>query len=182
MNLYFDEDSEFEIPSIQEILLLRQNKITYKWFCNTILPEVVGNREFFSVCNYEKLSKITTTSDEAFAIICFENYFESIMFDVKEKTNFHTANINETDDITKRPVSLYTKAGATPHERMKNGAFQFSGWTYKGIERFNNIYDRVKIDREVNKEFDDYFLNFRVNEMMKSNKKPLRNDEKMNES
>ena len=50
----------------------------YRWFCQNILCEVIGNRQFTKICKYEPISKFITVSDEAFALVCLKNYYEVI--------------------------------------------------------------------------------------------------------
>ena len=73
--------------------------------------EVIGNRRFTKICEYEPITKFITISDEAFTLVCLKNYYEVIKNKVLQSLkddNNQTQNESEKDDIP----ALCTKAGA----------------------------------------------------------------------
>ena len=131
----------------------------YRWFCENILWEVVGNRQFTKICEYEPITKFITISDEAFALVCFKNYYEAIKDKVLQSlkdNNSQTQNELEKDDIP----TLYTKAGAVSKKKSSTACYKYSGWTYEGIEEYNKLFDQVKLDRKNYMDFDNYFMGY----------------------
>lgn len=153
--------------SVNDIFMLRLNQPGYIWFCNTILPEIlsIDIREFFNVSQKKKFTTIVTVSDEAFALLCFKNYFNCLKYKVEmvEKQTIESSNGNDmprentlTNNTIVKP--LYTRAGATAHQRVQSGWFKYSGWSEEGIEEFNNLFDSVTDDRKKYPNFDEIFL------------------------
>ena len=129
----------------------------YRWFCENILCEVIGNRRFTKICEYEPITKFITVSDEAFTLLCLKNYYKVIKDKVLqslEDDNNQTQNESEKDDIP----ALYTKAGAVSKKKSLTACYKYSGWTYEGIEEYNKLFDQVKLDRKNYIGFDNYFM------------------------
>ena len=125
--LSYSNENNFEFPTLDEIFILRKNRGVYKWFCDTILPEVIGSREFAKLCEFEPLSNFITISDEAFVLVCMENYYEKLQNKVQKEFVSDESNLEEI--IVPNPTPLYTKPGASPHKRSFKGSFKYSGWT-----------------------------------------------------
>ena len=91
-------------------MLMRKNEKIYIWFCETFISEVLGmgSRRFLKESQYKKLSDLVTVSDEAFALICFKNYYNSIYNEIKNK---ETAEPN-CSNINNEVKPLYTQKGA----------------------------------------------------------------------
>ena len=152
------------MPSVDQILFLRKNRTIYRWFCNNILPEVIGSHEFHKLMRYELLSKFITVSDEAFALLCFKNYYSVIYYKLLQKEG--TDN-EDAEEFSKKKEPLYTKQGATQKSRELSGCFKYSGWTMEGMMEYNNFMDEIKKDRLENGEFDNYLLTYNMQKMNK---------------
>ena len=182
----YTETIDFEIPTIEEIFLLRRNRGVYKWVCNNILPEVIGYREFVKLCNYEPLHKFITISDEAFILLCIKNYYNTIkykvqteMFNINNKTQNNNSN-NQLllEEKNKGTPPLYTKAGATTKASAPSTCFKYSGWTVEGIIEYNKLQDAVEEDCNKYSDFDTYFMKFKQDETKRNhgNNKKSNND------
>ena len=58
-----------------EGMLLRQNQEKYYEFCRDLVPDVVGRNRFKAsrVIRDKPFMEVVTRSDEAFALLCFDN-------------------------------------------------------------------------------------------------------------
>ena len=157
--LSLNNESDFNMPTLDEIFFLRKNYSMYRWFCNNILPEVIGFTEFKKLANYEHLSKFITVSDEAFVLLCFKNYYFPVHYEALKKMKDEDEIV---DEIKKKNVPLYTRSGAYGNSQGMNSCFKYSGWTVEGMTEYNNLMDIVKTDRLENNAFDKNLLNYNL--------------------
>ena len=157
--LSLDNENEFDMPSVDQIFFLRKNRTIYRWFCNNILSEVIGNVEFQKLMKYELLSKFVTVSDEAFALLCFKNYYAFVHYNVLQKEGMDDEDVEK---LNKKVAPLYTKQGATRKSRKSKGCFKYSGWTMEGMMEYNELMDKIRKDRSENEEFDNYLLMYNI--------------------
>ena len=132
------------VPNLVQVLELRQNRQAYTWFCEKLLRCVVGTRAWDKACAHERLSSYATITDEAFALLVFENNF-SRWVDMYNKGN------SKTSDVQPK----WTNGGKS----AKNGRSKMcGGWDVDGIKRYNTLFCKVEKDREDNPAFEDAFL------------------------
>jgi len=95
-------------------------------------------------CTKMKVSDMATASDEAFAYLLIENYWDSWAFvDLDAYKNEATFETNSMKKKKRKAVwGKFTKNAY--------GARQYGGWTDEGHLRFNNLYEEVKADRMKN--------------------------------
>lgn len=127
-----------------------------------------SNIRFKEKMFYEKLSDAITISEEAFAVLAFENSFKRWMFMVKselnpsregqenEIDNREDDNLdgnNTNDDGNKVPSVLYQ----TNVIRKKDKKKTVGKWTDKGYKRYNDLLSLVRESRnsEWRKDFED---------------------------
>ena len=128
------------MPEITDIAALRSAEGTYGWFATQFLPAVVGSRCWNANYRKKTLSLFVSISDEAFALVSFENNYErwSDMFQQKNTKS-------------SRVAALWTNSGAS----LKDGqSKRFRGWAIAGIEKYNSYYDAIKKDRDQNPDFE----------------------------
>ena len=90
------------------------------------------------------MSTYVTKSDEAFALVVFENNFQRWL-DMYNKGN------SKTSDVQPK----WTNGGKS----AKNGRSKMcGGWDEEGINRYNELYQKIDKDRRENPEFEDEFL------------------------
>ena len=152
------------MPSLQAIFLLREDKGTYRWFCDTFLKEIHGKREFDKITTMQNLSDYITVSDEAFALITVQNSYEKIESAITGNSNVK---------------SKYTKSGATPHGKNELFGFKYGGWSKEGILVYNNLFDKIAQDRIKNKYFDEYFKQYKMKQNKIDNDNPEGKNEEM---
>ena len=76
-----------------------------------------------------------SVSDEAFAILIFENNYET-WCDMVKRNNTKILQV----------ICKYTNGGSSSG---KNGSTRrYQGWNSEGIKRFNALFDLVKADRQ----------------------------------
>ena len=131
----------------------------YRWFCENILCEVIGNQQFTKICKYEPITKFITVSDEAFALVCLKNYYEVVKNKVLQSLK-NDNNQTQNESEKKINSALYTKAGAVSVKKSLTACYKYSGWTFEGIEEYNKIFDQVKLDRKNYMDFDNYFMEY----------------------
>jgi hypothetical protein len=87
--------------------------------------------------------KIVTVSDEAFALLTYENYDAKWIKAAKEEEEATEAvrDDQQKNKPAERKRGLYT--GATE----KSGQCKLGGWNRDGIKRFNELFEMVKEDR-----------------------------------
>ena len=91
---------------------------------------------------------IVTPSDEAFTILCLENYWEKW---VSSTLLSDDNNEEEEEDGESNPsASLKTRPKAfTKWTDSRQGHCQFGGWDDDGLHRFNDLVDDSKASRSV---------------------------------
>ena len=106
------------------------------------------------------ISDYISVSDEAFAILIFENNYET-WCDMVKRNNTKLSPV----------IQKYTNGGSSSG---KNGSSRrYQGWNSEGIKRFNDLFDLVKADRESAhaKPFEEAFKNYCENEGVSKQKK-----------
>ena len=124
----------------------------YFEFIEYFLSSVVGKNQY-KMCRCEKkISEFATVSDEALAILIFENNLDTWK-DMSEK------NITKNSSVAKKYTNGGTSKGAVTSSR------RYQGWSSNGLKRFNELFDLVKEDRESNcaNDFEESFLQFCIN-------------------
>jgi hypothetical protein len=90
------------------------------------------------------ISQIATVSDEAFALVLLEN-------------NFNVWSDMYTKGVTKGSAinPEYTNGGNS----LSNGrSRKYKGWSDAGIDKYNDLFDKVKQDRLTHRLFDKLYL------------------------
>jgi hypothetical protein len=142
----FKDQGEEEFFTIDELCKLRRatterERKALFWFFGTYLECVCGRRSWGKQKQYESISKATeeggrgklvTKSDEAFALLLFDNYIE------KWKKSIATNASDEGQQKQGRQRGKYTG---------KSGHCKYGGWSRDGTARFNELYNLVVEDR-----------------------------------
>jgi hypothetical protein len=146
--------------SIGVLSLLRRSQSAqeveaYLWFAGSFLECVSGKRAWGRRKYHERVSDakdkgtnelLVTVSDEAFALLLYENYISKWMTKyIEERTQiFQTEN--------KRMNGKFTKSST--------GNCEYGGWDEDGVRRFNQLCVLVQNDRRCRKaqEMEDYVL------------------------
>ena len=138
------------LPTLGEILSLRVDRSAYTFFCDHLLGAVTGMKKFAKASRSRWISNIATISDEAFALVLLENNYE-VWVDMQ------TRGVTKGSSVDPK----YTNGGNS----VGNGrSRKYKGWSDEGIERYNELFDRVKKDRENNTFFDRYYMEKRYEE------------------
>lgn len=130
-----------------------------------------SNIRFKEKMFYEKLSNAITVSEEAFALLAFENSYKRWMFMVKSELNRSSESIDDDDDDSEGneddnlEENVTAEAGnKTPPVvyqtniiRKKDKVSTAGKWTDKGYERYNELLSLVRESRdsEWRKDFED---------------------------
>ena len=124
-------------PSLEDIILLRENQDGWNFICDEFLPSVVGIANCERKAVTEEVSKFATVSDIAFIVLTLENnwtYWEGICT--------LAAKIPE-EDVEKRLSYPPTKWTSATVIGGKN-----TGWSQKGLERFNELCELESANRK----------------------------------
>jgi len=159
-----NDDTRQDVPSLRNILALRklsngQGNEGYIFFCMKFLKCVVGVQNFKrGIKNKLKMSTIASPSDEALTLLLLENSEYRWTTELERKMKGEEVN-EDTLHATK-----YTSAGQNK-KQLKGFTRKYGGWLEEGIERFNELVEMVKADREENgKWFDDIVAQRRSDE------------------
>ena len=113
----------------------------------SLIQGVVTFKRFKMNRTIKPFSEWVTVSDEAFLLLCLENYGASWRAEVHGKSNKTGTNREQSNETT--IAAKYT--GRDKGTRV--------GWSEIGIKVFNNAMLRVFLDRETHgKSFDDQFM------------------------
>ena len=106
-----DTEKRVSLVAICDINGLRENDAdNYEWFTSNFLPAVVGSRCWNAHYRKDTLSTFVSISDEAFALVCYENNYAR-WDDMFEKKNTKSSEIGV----------MWTNSG----ESIKNGQSKF---------------------------------------------------------
>lgn len=147
-------------------------------FTSYFISNVIGKRNFDNRNWQFPLSRYVSICDEAFALLVFENNFDRWLdMAVRDdwtsssvKPKYTTGgNANQTPKSDKN-VSLAKKGKSSSTDFSRTEGFEendpstamYQGWSMKGIKRFNELYDLVKVEREstLGSEFEDIYLQY----------------------
>jgi hypothetical protein len=121
--------------SFDEILNLRQDSTgLYFNFIEFFIAPVVGKIFYKDNCCEKMVSEFISVSDEAFALLIFENSYET-WCDMLKTNNTKNSGV----------FCKYTNGGSSTGRNASSRRYQ--GWNAEGIKRFNVLFDLVKADR-----------------------------------
>ena len=143
----------------KELMNLRNSE--YSEYFDTFVN--ICKVHFIDVCEWrmkiytEKISSIFTASDEAFALLVFENhvddYYELMN---SEPVRRSTQTVTSVTPIPRKKTNpRYTKANANTHD------IRWIGWNKMGIVRFNNLVKHIANERSKtgSKELENNIMN-----------------------
>jgi hypothetical protein len=136
------------------IVNLRKDRETYRWFLDNIASCVVG-KERYSQRNQFKPTQWLTVSSEAFAQVCYKNYYDHIM------------DICTNKSVVRPPI--YTGDG--------KGAKRNQGWNTEGLTEYREMCDSVAKDRKKYIDTEEWYLNCTKEKMSKGILKKRRRDD-----
>ena len=121
--------------NLDQITEMRQaENFAYFDFAEYFVSSVIGKSRFKQNCCDNLLSQYATISDEAFAILIFENNFDAwIDMGMRKDTS---------GTVVPRK---YTNGGKSKGEVASSQ--HNKGWSNEGLKRFNELFDRVKENR-----------------------------------
>ena len=148
--------------SLKDFLKMRYQPESYSDFFKYFLP-AVGRKSFWRhlIANGKCDIDLATVSNEAFALLVMENHWERWL-DIYKKSNGDTHELkhkrktkdkNDKGQYTSSILPKYTRSGIIYRNKRKSGDDSGKGWSAKGIERFNELFDMVMEDRKENPEF-----------------------------
>jgi hypothetical protein len=114
---------------------LRKNMHTYRWFLDNIVSCVVG-KDRFSQRGKVVQTVWMTVSSKAFAILCYQNYYNHI--------------VDVCADKSEISPPVYTGDG--------KGAKRNQGWSTEGLTRYKILCESVSKDRKKNGKVDEWYL------------------------
>jgi hypothetical protein len=156
----FEESGE-DFFTIDELTKLRRantdrERKAFFWFFGTFLECVCGRRNWGKLVKCSDLvsqakdkdggpNRVVTKSDEAFALLIFENYVDKWKMQKAvpvDDVNANNAGADEREaTIQKQPRQTGTYTG------QKSGHCKYGGWSHDGMVRFNELYKLVADDR-----------------------------------
>ena len=147
--------------NLDQIMQMRQEEnIPYFDFIEFFVSSVIGKSCYKQNSCDKLLSEYVTISDEAFAILIFENNFDAWV----------DMGIRKDTSGTQVPRK-YTNGGKS---KADVGSSQHNkGWSEEGLKRFNELFDKVKKNRSSPeaKDFEEKFRAYCDNKVGSKKKK-----------
>lgn len=147
--------------NLEQVQQMRSpGNVMYYDFISYFIAPVIGKMEYKKKSCSHLLSNYTTVSDEAFAILCYENNIDTWM-DMGLTNNTKTSNVPRK----------YTNGGKS--QRKIATSQHNKGWSDEGLRRFNKLFDLVEKNRETPfaKEFEENFCIWEEKKAEKKRKK-----------
>lgn len=159
-----------QLPTLSDILELRGNEETMDIFCDTIISCVVGKVEWKKNRCVKPMGQVATVSDEAFALLVLENIWEiwsevptEEWLETREETKKKSVGVaaeenSDENQKTPPPREKTKKVRAGKYTGNYIGAGKFRGWNAEGIQRYNELLQLVRKNREDYPDYDDGYL------------------------
>ena len=142
--------------TIQELSKLRsaeteREKEAFQWFIGEFVESVTGQRTWGKLKYTQTVSQAkdlvtgklaVTVSDEALALLLFDNYSEKWF---KQYDDLQNKRRNSDDQTSRNKVPR----GTGKFTFRKNGQCEYGGWSKEGIERYNQFWYLVKQSRQL---------------------------------
>jgi hypothetical protein len=144
--------------TIETLLGLSKGVAPYQWMCTTFIGCVVGSKAWNKKRFKERISKISTCSDEAFLLLTLENNYQRWLAEAAWiRSNKNKAP--QDREPKNFPVAKYTNSGKSKRDGRSR---RLHGWAREGYLRFNELYQLVAKDRSRRTRFEEELLqNFR---------------------
>ena len=155
-----NENNDEETPRPDEVakLLSQENYDTYSWFCLHFLKSVVGYDKWEKNFTKVKLSDFVMPSDEAFALLVYENNHDRWL-DMYERQDYKTSEVE----------NKWTNSG---NNRNSGGHVKrFNGWSVEAYKRFNDLSTSIKKNRSIRKELEIKMMTSWIDGFGKTGKK-----------
>ena len=166
-----------EERTIEDYCEGRKNAQVYKTVYESFIPCIASYQVYRTeldkrLVNGENDSELYTHSDEAFTLLLLENNFDRWMDIYQRHDGRPSPDIGsgKKKKFTSDVCPKYTYGGIV-YSKEKSVS-NSKGWTKEGIERFNELFDRVNQDRKLNPLFVKRWL--REKRAEKSNTKTAR--------
>ena len=177
-----NSDCDFPIP-MSITTFKREYEEEYFLFFLHFVSVVVGKKEFDDYSWKFGISKFVNVSNEAFALLIFENNFER-WFNQAVSDNWSSStikpmyttggNVKQTLNIPSKCTNKQLKYKKVTCEEVTRQVSvdsslpttaKYQGWSVQGIKRFNELYGQVEKERSSRKglKFESDFLEFCMN-------------------
>ncbi len=133
---------------------MRKNPVAYKLYVDFFFGSVRGKKEWRKLKSKKCLQDCSTVNDEAYGLLVLENYWE-VWEEMKEKGRKTSKGLEAK--------TLFTVGG-----QGQGGTKKHRGWNIAGMERFTELVQQIRKDREENRGFDEEYLHQMIQEKMKS--------------
>ena len=154
--------------NVEDFLQLSKDTSTMKLFLESFVSCVVGRMKWRNLCHEQRISKIATATDEAFALLVLENIWDAWKeVDPQEYIMARSKRRREEDDEDE-VVEANSNDGKSKRRRRKEIAGQYTkehrnakryrGWGEDGHARFNQLVNLVREDRKVRALFEEEYL------------------------
>lgn len=145
-----------KLQKAEDLLKLREDPDIMEYILDELVILVVGKPTFKRKVATENVEKFVTVSDEAFAVLAYENMYDTA------KSIGHNMKTNPGMSLSEASDGAYP----TKWTSNRRGAKRNQGWDNKGIERYNQLYKKVKEDRSLRGEpFSTNYKNKKRQEM-----------------
>ena len=140
------EERTEHCPTYEDFVARHKNPSNYMYFIDKFVRRVVSCQYFGGFCETEKLSKFVTVSDEAFALLVYENQ------EKRWEALFPYRNEKDKSKIPK--VSCKYTVGTYKKGVIDGGTRRDKGWTNEGKIRFTSLCEDIEIERQSEQRLD----------------------------
>ena len=158
------KEADTQMPQLKDYLLRHQSSF-YNTFFDVFVKRVVGVRKFERHATKHLLSEFVTVTDEAFALLVYENQEERwrIMAEENHKKLTKEAKCTDGGGGKDLPMSGKTRRGR--------------GWSSSGMARFNQLCNDIQRERtsdSARHKFEKSYKRLKKEELAKKKKKASR--------
>jgi hypothetical protein len=178
-----EENSGFYIP-VSVVDSRRENSANYVDFATFFIAPVVGKKHFEACCYVQSFCEYVTKSDEALALLIYENNFDR-WFSMGKANNWTSSSVRPKYTTggnacqtpkKKSKKSIKEKQGNVDYSQVVldiSTSARYQGWSVSGIKRFNELFDCIEKERAspIGRLFDDALIQFSVKEKEQMRKK-----------
>lgn len=123
---------------MEDLEALRTNTEGFEFICEHVISEIIGRAKFEKRARKELVSTFVTRSTEAFAVLLMDNFREMII---------ERGQKEKEKKVKKGTLRAPTTAKAK-YTNKGRGAKKFRGWSKEGLQKYNSLMNKVRIDRE----------------------------------
>ena len=150
----------------------KANYEVYELFCDAFVSCVTGRYKYKKNILKTRMTHVATVSDEAFAHLLVENSYDRWV-DIHNNKDQASVPTGKRKRWESNKPPKYTFGGL----QSVDGSRRYKGWTDEGINRYNELFQKVARDRRKRPSFATQYLAQKMAENTKARSKQAEDDE-----